>query len=146
MTVLDKLNFVSFNPLQNNNAIAVHHRKLGAKIDEQIQLAIIKGYTPKQHKWVTDENGIQRKVKFAKRVRRWWTAGVVVKINHVLRNRSKTLEFAKGKSVIELVSEAEAADALAVLREDAENKELDALIIQQVQLLFRRASLDTYAL
>ena len=55
MTVLDKLNFVAFNPLQNNNPIAVRRRKLMAKIDEQIQLATNKDYTPTQHKWVTDE-------------------------------------------------------------------------------------------
>jgi hypothetical protein len=36
MTVLDTLNFVAFNPLQNNNPIAVRRRKLMAKIDEQI--------------------------------------------------------------------------------------------------------------
>ena len=39
MTVLDTLNFVAFNPLQNNNSIAVRRRKLVAKIDEQICLA-----------------------------------------------------------------------------------------------------------
>ena len=39
MTVLDTLNFVAFNPLQNNNTIAVRRRKLIAKIDAQIQLA-----------------------------------------------------------------------------------------------------------
>jgi len=39
MTVLDTLNFVAFNPLKNNNPIAVRRRKLIAKIDEQIQLA-----------------------------------------------------------------------------------------------------------
>ena len=39
MTVLDTLNFVAFNPLRNNNIIAVRRRKLIAKIDEQIQLA-----------------------------------------------------------------------------------------------------------
>ena len=32
MTVLDTLNFVAFNPLQNNNPIAVRRRKLIAKI------------------------------------------------------------------------------------------------------------------
>ncbi|MEW8490920.1 MAG: DUF6641 family protein, partial [Candidatus Thiodiazotropha endolucinida] len=57
MTVLDTLNFVAFNPLQNNNPIAVRRRKLIAKIDEQIQLAANKDYTPTQHKWVTDEHG-----------------------------------------------------------------------------------------
>ena len=39
-----------------------------AKIDEQIQLAINKDYTPKQHKWVTDEQGRQTKVEVAKRI------------------------------------------------------------------------------
>ena len=46
MTVLDTLNFVAFNPLQNNDPIAVLRRKLMAKIDEQIQLATNKGYMP----------------------------------------------------------------------------------------------------
>jgi hypothetical protein len=46
MTVLDTLNFVAFNPLKNNNPIAARRRKLMAKIDEQIQLATNKDYTP----------------------------------------------------------------------------------------------------
>jgi len=36
MTLLDKLKFVTFNPLQNKNPIAVRCRKLMAKVDEQI--------------------------------------------------------------------------------------------------------------
>ena len=32
MTVLDTLNFVAFNPLQNNNPIAVRRRKLMARL------------------------------------------------------------------------------------------------------------------
>ena len=46
MTLFDTVNFVAFNPLQNNNPIAVRRRKLIAKIDEQIQLAANKDYTP----------------------------------------------------------------------------------------------------
>ena len=133
MTVLDTLNFVAFNPLQNNNPIAVRRRKLIAKIDEQILLAIDKGYTPTQHKWVTDEHGNQRKVEVAKRVKRWWTASVDGKINLVVRYGSKPLEFAKGKNAIELASEAEVADVLAKVREAAELGELDALIEKQAQ-------------
>ena len=38
MTVLDTLNFVAFNPLQNNNPIAVRRRKLIAKIDNKSNL------------------------------------------------------------------------------------------------------------
>ena len=66
MSVLDTLNFVAFNPLQNNNSIAVRRRKLMAKIDEQIQLATNKDYTPTQHKWVTDDEGKQNKYKCKK--------------------------------------------------------------------------------
>ena len=54
MTVLDTLNLVAFNPLQNNNPIAILRHKLIAKIDEQIKLVANKDYTPMQHNWVTD--------------------------------------------------------------------------------------------
>ena len=66
MTALDTLNFVTFNPLQDNNPIAVRRRELIAKIDEQIQLAANKDYTPTQHKWVSHEHVNQRKIIFAK--------------------------------------------------------------------------------
>lgn len=133
MTVLDTLNFVAFNPLQNNNLIAVRRRKLMAKIDEQIQLATNQDYTPTQHKWVTDEQGKQTKVEVAKRVKRWWNVSVVGKINLVVRYGSKPLEFAKGKNAIELASESEVADVLAKVREAVELGELDALIEKQAQ-------------
>ena len=133
MTVLDTLNFVAFNPLQNNNPIDLRRRKLITEIDEQIQLATNKDYTPTQHKWVTDDEGKQTKVEVTKRVKRWWTASVDVKINLVVRYGSKPLEFAKGKNAIELTSEAEVADTLRKLREAVELGELDALIEQQAQ-------------
>jgi len=133
MTVLDILNLVAFKPLANNNLIAVRRRKLIAKIDEKIQLAANKDYTPTQHKWVTDEHGNQRKVEVAKRVRRWWSASVDGKINLVVRYGSKPLEFAKGKNAIKLATEAEVADVLAKVREAAELGELDALIEKQAQ-------------
>ena len=127
MTVLDTLNFVAFNPLGNNNAIAVRRRKLIAKIDEKIQPAANKDCTHTQHKWVTDDDGNQRKVEVAKRVKRWWTASVDGKINLVVRYGNKPLEFAKGKNAIELATEAEVADVLAKVREAVEYGELDAL-------------------
>ena len=98
MTVLDTLKFVAFNPLQNNNPIAIRRRKLIAKIDEQIQLAANKDYTPTQHKWVADEHGNQRKVEVAKRVKRWWTASVDGKIYLVVCYGSKPIEFAGSNS------------------------------------------------
>ena len=133
ITVLDTLNFVAFNPLQNNNPIAVRRRNLISKTDEQIQLAANKDYTPTQHKWVTDEHGNQRKVEVAKRVKRWWTASVDGKINLVVRYGSKPLEFAKGKNAIELASETEVSDVLVKVREAVELGEFDALLEKQAQ-------------
>jgi hypothetical protein len=95
MTAPDTLNFVAFNSPQNNNPVAVLRCKLIAKIDEQIQLAVKKDYTPTQHKWVTDDHGNQRKVEAAKR---WLASSIDGKINFVVRYGSKPLEFAKGKN------------------------------------------------
>ena len=133
MTVLATLIFVTFNPLQNNNPIAVGRRKLMAKIDVQIQLATNKDYTPTQHKWVTDDEGKQTKVEVAKRVKRWWTTSVDGKVNLVVRYGSKPLEFSKGKNAIELASEAEVADTLRKVRDAVELGELDAVIEQQAR-------------
>ena len=133
MTVLDTLNFVAFKARTNNNPIAVRRRKLIAKIDEKIQLASDKDYTPTQHKWITDADSNQKKVEVAKRVKRWWTASVDGKINLVVRYGSKPLEFAKGKNAIELATEAEVANVLTKVREAAEQGELDALIEKQAQ-------------
>ena len=93
MTVLDTLNFVAFNPLQNNNPIAVRRRRLMAKIDEQIQLASNKDYVATKQKWITDAEGIQKKVDVAKRVKRWWAASMDGKINLVVRYGSDQTPF-----------------------------------------------------
>ena len=53
MALLDTLNFVAFNPLQNNNPIAVRRGKLVVTIDKKIQITTKKDYAPTQHKWVT---------------------------------------------------------------------------------------------
>ena len=52
----DTLNFVAFNPLQNNNPIAVRRRKLVAKIDAQLA-------ANRLHMAFTDEHGNQRKLE-----------------------------------------------------------------------------------
>lgn len=133
MTLLDTLNLVSFNPLKNHNPIAVRRRKLIAKIDEQIQLATNQEYTPTKLKWVTDENGNQRKVEVAKRVKPWWTASADGKLNLVVRYGSKPLEFSKGKNAIEIASEANVADVLLKVKEAVTLGEFDALIEKQAQ-------------
>ena len=99
-----------------------------AEIDVQIQLATNKDYTPRQHKWVTDDEGKQTKVQVANCVKRCWAASVDEKINPVVCYGSKPLEFSKGKNTIELASETEVADTLRKVRKAAELGELDVLI------------------
>ena len=81
-----------------------------AKIDEQILLATNKDYTPTQHKWVTDVEGQQTKVKVTKLVKRGWMTSIDGKTKLVVRYGSKPLEFVKDKNTIELANEAEVAD------------------------------------
>ena len=133
MTVLDTLNFVAFKPLANTNPIAVRRRKLAAKIDEQILLATDKHYTPTQHKWITNAEGVKQLVEVPKRVKRWWAKSVDGKINLVIRYGSKPIEFSKGKNAILLDSEEEVSGVLAMVRDAVVSGELDALIEQQAQ-------------
>lgn len=133
MTVLDKLNFVAFKPLANNNPVAVRRRKLIAKIEEQLLLAGDSDYVPKKTKWVTDSDGNQKKVEVPKRIKRWWAQSEDGKVNLVVRYGSKPLEFAKGKNAIQLDSETEVQSTLTKLKEAVEAGELDALIEQQAQ-------------
>ena len=133
MAILTILNFVAYNPLTNNNPIAMRRRKLVAKIDEQLALASDANYSPTKTKWVKDAEGVEQKVEVPKRVKRWWAVSTDGKVNLVVRYGSKPLEFAKGKNAIELSSEADVEKTLAKLKEAVEIGELDALIEQQVQ-------------
>ena len=132
MTVLDTLNFVVLNPLYNN-PIAVRRRKLITKINEKIQVYTNKVYTPIQPMCITYNDIKKRKVEVTKRLKRWWTASVDEKINLVVRNGGKPLEFANGKSTIELATEAEVAHVSPKVRDFAELVELVARIERQVQ-------------
>ena len=96
-------------------------------------LATNTDFTPTQHKWVTDEDGNQKRIEVPKRVKRWWSASEDGKINLVVRYGSKRLEFAKGKNAIELENEEVVADTLRKIRKAAKVGELDDLIAQQAQ-------------
>jgi hypothetical protein len=96
MAILNTLNFVTYNPLRNNNPIAMRRRKLVAKIDEQLALSADANYSPTKTKWVKDADGNESKVEVPKRIKRWWAASTDGKVNLVVRYGSKPLEFAKG--------------------------------------------------
>ena len=132
MSALEKLTFVPYERLKNNDHIAVRRRKLIAKIDEQISLANNPDYKPTKHKWVTDEDGGQRRIEVPKRLKPWWSPSTSGKINLVIRYGSKPIEFAKGKSAIELSTVSEVAETLRLVRSAVEAGELDALIEKHI--------------
>ena len=47
MTILNAINFVTFQPLPQTNPAAARRRKLITKVDKQIQLAKDPSYSPK---------------------------------------------------------------------------------------------------
>lgn len=55
--------------------------KVFEKIDEQIQLVSNKDYSASKQKWITNDEGYQRKVEVAKCVKRLWTTNIDGKIN-----------------------------------------------------------------
>lgn len=134
MTILESFNFVEYVPLTNNNPIMIRRRKLLVKIEEQLALAQDTSYVPTKHKWITDEDGSQRKVVVSKRIKHWWTVAADGKVNLVVRYGSKILELAKGKNAIELSSESEVVSALAKIKEAVELGEFDAIILQHLQV------------
>jgi hypothetical protein len=134
MTVLKSFNFVEYAPLANNNPAMVRRRKLLAKVEEQLALAKDSSFVPTKHKWVTDDDGTQRKIVTPKRIKPWWALSADGKVNLVVRYGSKALEFARGKNAIELASEAEVAPALVKIKEAVELGEFDAIIAQHLEL------------
>ena len=72
MSFINTLKLTEYKPQQVNGGVYARRRKLLEKIEQQIQLATNPDYTPSKTAWVQGEDGIERKVEVAKRVKRWW--------------------------------------------------------------------------
>ncbi len=62
MTVLSSLKFVEYKTQIANNAVANRRKKVIAKMEERILLAIDANYTPTKIRWTRGEAGIERKL------------------------------------------------------------------------------------
>ena len=107
-------------------------QKLSSKIEEQIELATAQKegrlYAPKRIKNVTNEAGERVAVESVKRVKEWFWTTPNNKINLSVRYGSKTLELAKGKNAIELGTQDELIETLALLQQVVIGGELDEAI------------------
>lgn len=131
MSILDSLNLVQHNPQSANDPVVNRRNKLVSKIDEQIALATDSEFSPTKTKWVTDEDGAQKKVEYAKRVKRWWNNAADGSVLLTVRYGSKPLELAKGKQAIVLSSIEEVEPTLQKINEAVLAGELDGIVEQQ---------------
>lgn len=132
MSFITKLKLVSSKRERNLSPILMRRQKLASKIEEQIELASCQKngtlYAPKRLKTVTNETGERVVVETTKRVKEWFWTTPNNKINLSIRYGSKTLELAKGKNAIELGTQDELIETLALLQQVVIGGELDEAI------------------
>ncbi len=114
--------------------ILQRRNKLSTKVWEQIQLAKAQSeggtYTVKKFKSVKDIDGARKTVEHQKRVRPWWFVASDGKVCLNVRYGAKVIEFAKGKTAIEVASANELIKALEIIKSAVEAGELDTQIEQ----------------
>lgn len=132
MSFIAKLKLVSSKRERNLSPILLRRQKLSSKIEEQIELARCQKngilYAPKRLKTVTNESGERVVIETTKRVKEWFWTTPNNKINLSIRYGSKTLELAKGKNAIELGSQDELIETLALIQQVVIGGELDEAI------------------
>ena len=132
MSFIAKLKLVVSKRESNLSPVMLRREKLATKIEEQLQLAKAKKnglvYSPKRLKTVTNEAGERVVVETTKRVKEWFWTTSNNKINLSVRYGSKTLELAKGKNAIELGTQDELIETLALLQQGVIGGELDEAI------------------
>lgn len=132
MSFIAKLKLISSKRERDISPILLRRQKLANKIEEQIELARCQKngtlYAPKRLKTVTNEAGERVVIETTKRVKEWFWTTANNKINLSIRYGSKTLELAKGKNAIELGSQDELIETLALLQQVVIGGELDEAI------------------
>ena len=124
----------------------LHRRnKLASKVWEQIQFAKAQQagstFTVKKFKTIKDLEGNRKSIEINKRVRPWWYVAQDGKVCLNIKYGAKTIEFAKGKSAVEVGSPEELIKALEIIKGAVEAGELDSQIEQAsgaVRAGFRR--------
>ena len=113
--------------------LVLHRRnKLATKVWEQIQLAkAIKDggtFTVKKFKTVKDITGARKNIEHEKRIRQWWFVAADGKVCLNIRYGAKIIEFAKGKTAVEVKSAEDLIKALEIIKTAVEAGELDSQI------------------
>jgi len=134
MSTLNSLKMVNSKKPTSIPPILQRRNKLSTKVWEQIQLAKAQRegntFTVKKFKSVKDIDGSRKTVEHQKRVRPWWFVAQDGKVCLNVRYGARVIEFAKGKTAVEVASADELIRALEIIKGAVEAGELDAQIEQ----------------
>ena len=111
--------------------VVQRRNKVAKRIAEQIALATAKqdgkSYAPTKQRKVTDAaTGESKTIAVPKRIKEWWFVTDTGKLCVQLRYGAKIVEFAKGKSAVELATADQLVPTLETLKAAVEGGELDA--------------------
>ncbi len=111
--------------------VVQRRNKVAKRITEQIALATAKqeggSYAPTKQRKVTDAaTGESKTISVPKRIKEWWFITDTGKLCVQLRYGAKVVEFAKGKSAVELAKATDLVQTLETLKAAVEGGELDA--------------------
>ncbi len=134
MSVLTSLKLTASKKPTSVPPVLHRRNKLSNKVWEQIQLAKANKdggtFTVKKFKSVKDSDGARRTIEHEKRIRQWWFVANDGKVCLNIRYGAKIIEFAKGKTAIEVGSADELIKALEIIKVAVEAGELDTQIEQ----------------
>ena len=131
MSALASLKLIAAKrPIQLSPVLA-RRNKVGQRLQQQILLASAmqegKQYAPTKQRIVKDEaTGESKTITVPKKLKEWWFATADGKLCVQLRYGAKVVEFAKGKSAVELASAKDLVSTLELLKAAVDGGELDA--------------------
>ena len=128
MSTLNSLKLVNSKKPTAIPPILHRRNKLGSKVWEQIQLA--KAQKEGGTFTVKKFDGSRKNIEIEKRVRQWWYVAADGKVCLNIRYGAKIIEFAKGKTAVEVGSGEELIKALEIIKGAVEAGELDTQIEQ----------------
>ena len=132
MAALSSLKLVAAKRPSQISPVVQRRNKLITRIWEQVQLATAnsegKQYEPMQLHTVKDkETGERKTIEIPKRVKGWWFVTDAGKLCLSIKYGAKVVEFAKGKTAVELAADgSDLIATLETLKQAVEGGELDA--------------------
>jgi hypothetical protein len=146
MSVLTGLKLVAAKRPTKVSDVVLRRTKISKRLLEQIELAKImqgqNGIAPTKLRIETDAvTGEERTTEVRKRVKEWFFTADNGKLVVTLRYGSKTIEFAKGKTAVELSSAEQLVSTLSMLRDAVNSGELDTQLeaaSAQVKEMFKK--------